>query len=118
MATRKVSEASIANLKPFEPGNPGRPKGSRNKLGEAFTQALLADFEREGMAAIERTREEDPGAYLRVIASVVPKELKIEAEPLADLSDDDLERVIGVLRAAESSAAALRDDPRTAGSTH
>src|SRR5262245_36762420 len=38
----------------FKPGNPGRPKGSRNKLGEAFIQALAEDFERHGAEVIER----------------------------------------------------------------
>jgi hypothetical protein len=99
-------------------GGPGRPKGSRNKLGEAFTQALLEDFEREGSVAIARTRDEDPAAYLRVIASVVPKEFKIEAEPLGELSDDDLERLIGLIRAAEGSADAAREHPGTPGVTH
>jgi hypothetical protein len=26
--------------RPFQPGNPGRPKGSRNKLSEDFVAAL------------------------------------------------------------------------------
>ena len=28
----------------FQPGNPGRPKGSRNKFGEDFIAALAEDF--------------------------------------------------------------------------
>ena len=74
---------------PGQSGNPaGRPKGSRNKLGEAFIEALHADFETEGAAAIVRCRNEKPDAYLKVIASILPKELKISNE--SDLSDDQL----------------------------
>jgi hypothetical protein len=74
---------------PGQSGNPaGRPKGSRNKLGEAFIEALHTDFENEGAAAIVRCRVEKPDAYLKVIASILPKELKISNE--SDLSDDQL----------------------------
>ena len=40
----------------IQPGNPGRPKGSRNKLGEDFIQALAVDFDRHGTETIERVR--------------------------------------------------------------
>lgn len=62
----------------FKPGNPGRPKGSRNKLGEAFLEAVLADFEKHGVAVIERVRLEKPEQYLKVIASILPKEVHAE----------------------------------------
>jgi hypothetical protein len=72
-------------------GNPaGRPKGSRNKLGEEFIAALYADFMANGEAAIERVRLEKPDQYLRVIAAIVPKELAISANPLDDATDSEL----------------------------
>ena len=46
----------------FKPGNPGRPKGSRNKLGEAFIEDLHIAWEKHGMAAIEATIKNQPGA--------------------------------------------------------
>lgn len=69
-------------------GGPGRSKGSRNKLGEAFVQALYNDFETFGVGVIERVREEKPDQYLKVVASLLPKELKITDE--RDLTDDQL----------------------------
>ena len=66
--------------KPFKPGqsgNPkGRPKGSRNRLSEDFVKALAADFKEHGEDAIADTRKKDPGVYLRVITSILPKEIK------------------------------------------
>lgn len=62
----------------FEPGNkggPGRPKGARTKLGEAFLEALLADFMEHGVSAIQRARLDMPAQYVRVLASILPKEL-------------------------------------------
>ena len=56
-------------------GGPGRPAGTRNKLSEKFVSALCADFEANGVAAIKSAREENPAAYLRLVAGLVPKEM-------------------------------------------
>ena len=75
----------------FKPGNPGRPKGSRNKLGEHFIAALCADFEAHGARVIERVREEEPGVYLRVIARVVPPSMLLQYESVVSgLSDEEV----------------------------
>jgi hypothetical protein len=80
-------------------GNPaGRPKGSRNKLGEAFVSALHADFQEHGVDVIARVRLEKPDQYLKVVASLLPKEIKIEA--VNDLSDGQLDQRIKQLLAA------------------
>ena len=62
----------------FKPGNPGRPKGARSKLGEAFLEALLEDFTEHGVAAIVKVRDEKPDQYLKVVASILPKEIQAE----------------------------------------
>ena len=74
----------------FKPGNPGRPKGSRNKFGEAFIQALAEDFERYGAEVIERVRIEKPEAYIKVIASLLPKDLNLNVSKYDHLSDEQL----------------------------
>jgi len=65
--------------RPFEPGksgNPsGRPKSARSKLGEAFLEALCDDFNANGIAAIQAVRAEKPDQYLKVVASILPKEI-------------------------------------------
>ncbi len=86
----------------FKPGvspNPaGRPKGSRNKLGEAFIQALYEDFTQHGTAVIETVRAEKPDQYLKVVASILPKELKVTTE--IELNDEQLDQRIRQLAAA------------------
>lgn len=77
----------------FLPGNnggSGRPKGSRNKLGEDFLKAMVEDFEQHGAAIIAKVRETKPDVYLRVVADLLPKELKIERDPLEGLTDEQL----------------------------
>jgi hypothetical protein len=74
----------------FKPGNPGRPKGSRNKLGEDFIQALAADFEKHGAETIERVRVQSPAAYLKVVASLLPKDVNLNVNNLDSLTDEQL----------------------------
>lgn len=67
--------------KPGQSGNPaGRPKGARTKLGEAFCDALLADFSTHGVQAIIDMREEKAADYVKVIAAVLPKEIDLGEE--------------------------------------
>jgi hypothetical protein len=76
---------------PFAKGNPGRPKGARNKLGEAFIEALHDDFNEHGVAAIRTVRAEKPDQYLKVIASLLPKEMNLNVnEQFSEMTDDEL----------------------------
>jgi hypothetical protein len=84
-------------FKPGQSGNPaGRSKSCRNKLSEAFIAALNDDFAEHGPAVISQVRAEMPHVYLKVIASLVPKELKLDKEhnSLADFTDDELMAIV------------------------
>lgn len=77
----------------FQPGNnggPGRPKGARNKLGEAFLQDMLADWEEHGPETIQAVRLERPDVYLKVVASVLPKDINVNVNPLEEATDEEL----------------------------
>ena len=86
----------------------GRPKGSRNALGEQFVAALCADFERYGVDVIARVREDDPAVYLRVIAQAVPQALVMQDAKLDELSDDELAAYLRAVREALHG----REDPQ------
>ncbi len=72
-------------------GNPaGRPKGSRNKLGEQFIADLYAEWEKSGPDALKRMAKDDPSAFVRVVSQVLPREidatLNVHADLFADVS--------------------------------
>lgn len=91
----------------FLPGNTmgGRPKGSRNKFAEEFIKDFLADWEVAGASAIQACRLEDPAAYIRVAASLVPKEFNITdnesalASIINQFNDEQLDQFFGLLEA-------------------
>jgi hypothetical protein len=86
---------------PGQSGNPnGRPKGSRNKLGEAFLEDMLADWEANGPAAIRVVRETKPDAYLKVVASILPRDLNVNFNQTDHMTDEQLVERIRSLDAA------------------
>lgn len=97
----------------FKAGNPGRPKGSRNKLGEAFISALHDDFNEHGVATIQAVREQRPHEYLKVVAGLLPKEFKIET--VSELSDEQLDarirQLAGVLQIGVVDASGGTETP-------
>ena len=113
MANKIVKKLPRGKGRPFKKGeiaNPsGRPLGSKNVLSEDFVAALAADFARYGLYPISRTRNKDPTGYLRVIASIIPKEISANVnhihkhthEPVSETVD----WITGLLRESEKGEA-------------
>jgi len=102
------------NRNRFLPGNSGhgggRPLASRNKLQGDFLKALAADFAEHGAGVIKIARIEKPIEYLKVIASVLPKEIVVEQSVLADLSDEELANHIALLQRIQAGKLADQDE--------
>ena len=70
----------------FKKGNPGRQKGSRNKLGEAWLKAMSDDFSKYGMESIERLRKDNPAMYNSLIVKLMPKLMELSGPDAGPLS--------------------------------
>lgn len=101
IATSPVStgQKQGTRFKPGQSGNPaGRPKGARNRISESFLQELAAHFEASGKAAIDTVFRERPHDYLKIIATLIPKQLENEdvigCNDVREMTDAELEAII------------------------
>ena len=78
LATRFQPGQSGNPVTRFQPGQSGNPQGSRAKcrykLSEAFIRQLWLDFEEHGADAIKAVRQRRPQDYLKIIASLIPRQ--------------------------------------------
>jgi hypothetical protein len=60
---------------PGRQGGPGRPIGSRNRLSEKFLSDLQKVWLKKGAKALDKVADENPEILVRVVASILPKQL-------------------------------------------
>jgi hypothetical protein len=71
--------------------------------------ALLRDFSRHGEKAIAKVRRTQPGADLKILALLVPRQHKVEhSNSLKDLTDEQLEAMIEYIKASLEAQAGDR----------
>jgi hypothetical protein len=92
-----MTETTSANQRPAhlwrpgQSGNPaGRPRGSRNKLAEAFVADCYAAWIEHGPEAIQRVLKDDPATFLKIVAALLPKDVNLRVSNLDDLTDEQL----------------------------
>ena len=94
----------------FQPGNPGRPKGARNKLHKDVLDAYAADFSAHGKDVITVLRVEKPVEWLRLAIQLLPKEMVIEdISSVQQLDDGGLDALIDTLRTKHAEGKAKLD---------
>ena len=88
----------------FKQGVSGNPHGNRHRtrhlLNQEFMQALLLNFRHQGKKAIEKVARDQPAAYLKILALLVPREMKIEhSGGVKAMTDEQLEAGIEAIQA-------------------
>jgi hypothetical protein len=83
-----------------------RPKGSRNKLGEAISGGPIRRLGRCHSGGPRGV----PGRLLKVVASILPKQLEIERDPFDGVTDDQLAAFIDYARNAAEDLADEKDE--------
>lgn len=103
----KWSHLRATQFQPGKVANPtGRPKGARSALIEDFLYALQADFKVNGAKSIERCRTEDNSTYLKIVANLIPKEVKFTdgssalSQFFGCLTVEQIQGLLGVARDA------------------
>ena len=71
--------ASTANSLQGCSGNPGGSlEATRRSFNKDFLLALAADFKKHGASAIAKVRKQQPAAYMKICALLVPREMRVE----------------------------------------
>src|SRR5215831_12840255 len=81
----------------------GNPHGNRHRtrhlLNQEFMQALLLNFRHQGKKAIEKVARNQPGVYLKILALLVPREMKLEhSGGVKAMSDEEIEQAIEAIQ--------------------
>ena len=82
----------------FRPGHPpppgaGRPLGAKNRLCKQFLNDLLEVWQDDGRAALKVAVREDPLAFCRMCAGLVPRELLL-GSTMSELDDAQIAEMI------------------------
>jgi hypothetical protein len=88
----------------FQRGFSGNLGGNRHRtrhlLNQEFMQALLLNFRHEGKRAIEKVARNQPGVYLKILALLVPREMKVEhnGDIIKAMTDEKIEQAIEAIQ--------------------
>jgi len=95
----------------------GRPVGSRNRLAVEFVDGLASEFAARGQQAIKQVCKNDPVAFLKIVSSVLPREVLLKAT-LNVTATDEYEDLCAVHRGLAAGTSAHWDIGRPSDDNH
>ena len=85
-------------------------EATRRSFNKDFSFALAADFKKHGAAAIEKVRKQQPAAYMKICALLMPRQMKVEqAGGVRAMSDEQIEEAIAAIEAMLAARAGESD---------
>ena len=96
-------------------GNPhGRTQGTRNRFSEQARADALADWTANGSDVLARVRATEPATYLRVLFSIIPKDVAVSIEhragPLASDEMQQLRRLVEIINACAAQSGVTHEE--------
>ena len=88
----------------FARGNPGRRKGSRNRMTNQLALGLLDDFALNEAANIEKMRRWYFPQYVQLMARFIPREAVRPGPDFAEYAPEETARVLAAARMALEAA--------------
>jgi hypothetical protein len=77
----------------------GNAQRTRHIFNKAFLEALAADFRKGGPEAIAKVRKQQPAAYMKICALLVPREMQVEhTNRIKQMTDEELEAAVELLQ--------------------
>ena len=71
--------------------------GARNKLQKKVFESLLLEWENHGDEVLRIVRLEKPDVWLKVVASILPRELLVTEDRLSQLSDEEVAEYLAAI---------------------
>ena len=97
----------------FAPGNPGRPRGSRNRMSKGIAISLLAHYHAHEEEFLERLSKFFFPEYVRLLGRMLPRDDPTAGPELESLAPADQARILAAVRGAcdriEAGEATLAD---------
>ena len=84
----------------FGPGHAGRPLGSRNRVSKRVALGLLNHYAAHEAEILEKLSSYFFTDYIRLIGRLLPRPPAADAPDLEAMPAEDVERVLGAVRAA------------------
>ncbi|CAN7432300.1 hypothetical protein [Mesorhizobium caraganae] len=94
-----MADRTAPRARPGRKAPAGTTKRTKKTLGDDFLNAVRADFRAHGAGVIAAVRADKPDQYLKIVQSVLPKDLHVSLDHLETLSDDEIRRRIRGLEA-------------------